>query len=531
MTITLWHGGTIYTMRKENEKAEAVLTDGKKVFDTGNLEVLLSKYGDSIERKINLQGKTMFPGLVDSHMHLIGHGEKLMRLNLSGMKSKEDVLNSLKQQCSQFSDNEWIIAEGWNENEWNAPELILADDLDRIAPNHPVLIKRVCRHAIVVNSKAMDMLNLSEDMAEPAGGVIGRYRNGRLNGLFKDTAQDFVLKAMPPVSEEYLRKSMTMAIQDCHRLGLTGVHTEDLNYYSGFEPTYNTFLRVIEKDGLALKAHLLVHHEVVDEMQERGYRFKTAEGLVEFGPMKIFADGSLGGRTALLAHPYQDDPSTNGVAIHTPERLMELVKKAREYEMPVAVHAIGDLAFEYLLDAIEEHPPKEPQRDRLIHAQILRKELIDRAKKLPVVLDIQPVFVTSDFPWVIDRVGSDHMKYNYAWKTLLEEGLKCAGGSDAPIEELNPLLGIYAAVYRTKLNGDPAVYGEQERLSMYEAISLFTKGSAFAINSEYERGMIQRGFYADFTVFDKDPFTVTPEALLHTRAVMTVINGEIVYEV
>ncbi|PLT27823.1 amidohydrolase [Peribacillus deserti] len=531
MTITLWHSGTIYTMREENEKAEAVLTDGTRVFDTGDLDGLLSKYGESIERKIDLEGKTMLPGLVDSHMHLIGHGEKLMRLNLSGMKSREDVLHSLEHQCSQFSDNEWIIAEGWNENEWSSPELILSDDLDRIAPNHPLLIKRVCRHALVLNSKAMEVLNLSATMDEITGGVIGRYENGSLNGLFKDSAQDFVLKLLPPVSDEYLRKSMRTAIQDCHRLGLTGVHTEDLNYYSGFQPVYNTFLKVIEEEGLALKAHLLVHHGVVDEMQEKGYKFKTTEGLVEFGPMKIFADGSLGGRTALLGHPYQDDPATNGVAIHTPEKLKELVKKAREYQMPVAVHAIGDLAFEYLLDAIEEFPPAPGQRDRLIHAQILRRELIDRAKELPVVLDIQPLFVTSDFPWVIDRVGSDHMKYNYAWKTLLDEGLACAGGSDAPIEELNPILGIYAAVYRTKLNGDPAVYGEQERLSMYEAISLYTRGSAIAANKEHETGMIQRGFSADFTVLDKDPFSITQEALLNTRAVMTVINGEIVYEV
>ncbi|WP_409297212.1 amidohydrolase [Peribacillus sp. SCS-26] len=529
MTVKLWYGGTIYTMEREGEKAEAVLTDGKRIFDTGDTEKLLRTYKDSIEEKVDLLGKTMFPGFVDSHMHLIGHGEKLLRLNLSGLRSREDVLEALENLQNQIPENEWIIAEGWNENEWPSPELILLDDLDRLLPHHPVIIKRVCRHVLAANSKALEMLGIHQDFIPPQGGVADRYPDGRLNGLFKDKALDHVLGLMPPVTDGYLKRAMETSVRDCHRLGLTGVHTEDLNYYSGFQNTFQTFVKVLEEDGLPLKAHLLVHHGVVDEMNTSGLRYKTGSEYIEFGPMKIFADGSLGGRTALLGHPYHDDPSTTGVAVHTREEFFNLVKKARSYSMPIAVHAIGDLAFEQTLDAIEADPPPPGQRDRLIHAQILRKGLIERAKKLQVVLDIQPVFVTSDFPWVIDRVGADHMKYNYAWKTLLEEGLHCAGGSDAPIEELNPILGIYAAVYRTKLNGENIVYGEDQKLSVYEAISLYTKGSAYAAGHEHHSGIIKRGYAADFTILDRDPFAVTPEALLQTRAMMTVVNGETVY--
>jgi predicted amidohydrolase YtcJ len=247
--------------------------------------------------------------------------------------------------------------------------------------------------------------------------------------------------------------------------------------------------------------------------------------------MKIFADGALGGRTALLSHPYHDSPDTAGVAIYKLEKLKELVSKARLHHMPVAVHAIGDLAFEYVIESIEEYPPPPGIRDRLIHAQILRQDLIERVKKLPVVLDIQPRFVATDFPWVVDRVGAEYMEYCYAWKTLLQEGLACSGGSDAPIEPVDPLLGIHAAITRSDPDNSPQIsYYPEQKLTSYEAIKLFTSGSAFAINREHDRGILNAGFDADFTIFDHDLLTCASDDILKTNVLMTVVNGEVVYE-
>ncbi|MBT2690883.1 amidohydrolase [Bacillus sp. ISL-47] len=528
---TLWHGGTIYTLQQENHQAEAVFTKGNKIIEIGGIQFLKEKYKGEIQEEIDLGGSTMLPGFVDSHMHLVGHGERLIRLDLSKHTSKQEVLLAVKQFAETVEEGEWVIGEGWNENLWDQPEPIYAQELDQYVPNHPVMLKRVCRHALAVNSLGLQKANISEETECPPGGVIDKDELGRLNGLLKDQAQELLFNVLPTVSENYLRKALHAAINDAYKLGLTGGHTEDLNYYGGFAQTYQAFKQVIEEDEMPFRAHLLVHHEVVKEMVEEGGSFLGGSEHIEFGAMKIFADGALGGRTALLSHPYADDPSTSGVAIYSQEQLDGLVEKARKHGMPVAIHTIGDCAFEMALNAIEKHPLELMGRDRLIHAQILRKDLIDRAKKLPLILDIQPRFTASDFPWVIDRIGEENMEYCYAWKTLLEEGVPCAGGSDAPIEPANPLLGIHAAVTRTNID-DPnkTVYYPSEALSVYEAVSLFTKGSAFAASHENDRGIIKEGYLADFTILNEDIFKISKQQIAGITVDKTVIDGKIVYD-
>lgn len=530
---TLWYGGNIYTLQAENHQVEAVYSKDSLIIAVGTKAELEDKFGSEMMIKVDLQGDTMLPGFVDSHMHLIGHGERLIRLDLASYHSKAEVLAAVKKYSESIPNGDWIIGEGWNENLWGTNrELIYANDLDKLVPNHPVLLKRVCRHALVANSLALKAASIDEYTVCPPGGVIEKDEEGKPNGLLKDRAYDLVFQAIPTVSESYLQKALREAIKDAYKLGLTGAHTEDLNYYGGFERTFHTFKRVIEEEGHRFRAHLLVHHEVIDDLISAGGHFQSGNEWVEFGAMKIFADGALGGRTALLSHPYADDPSTSGVAIFSQEQLNNLVKKARDYEMPIAVHAIGDLAFEMVLNAIEKHPLTTEGRDRLIHAQILREELIDRAKKLPLILDIQPRFLAADFPWVIERIGAEREGCYYAWKTLLMKGLPCAGGSDAPIEPLNPFLGIHAAVTRTNIDDpDKIVYNANECLTVYEAVSLFTKGSAFAACHEINRGIIKEGNIADFTILQEDIFKINPDQIADVTVSKTVIGGEIVYTI
>ncbi|HYK73514.1 MAG TPA: amidohydrolase [Pseudoneobacillus sp.] len=529
--MKLWYGGNIYTLQGEEQQVEAVLSKDDYIIDIGSKQKLEEKYKSEITQRVDLNGATMLPGFVDSHLHLIGHGETLIRLDLSSFTKKVDVLEAVREYAQGFTDGGWIIGEGWNENLWDIASPLTRLELDEIVPDSPVILKRVCRHALVANSKALELAGITIETITPPGGVIEKDIDGELTGLLKDQAQDLLIKVLPKVSNEYLEKAMTAAIKDAYRLGLTGGHTEDLNYYSGFQPTYKTFEKVIKEKGNKFRAHLLVHHEVVDEMKQEGFWSFSGDTSIEFGAMKIFADGALGGRTALLSFPYADDPTTCGVAIFTREQLNELVAKARRLDMPVAIHTIGDLAFDYALSAIENNPITNG-RDRIIHAQILNKELIDRAKSQPsLILDLQPRFLASDFPWVIDRIGVKKMEYCYAWKTLIDSGIPCAGGSDAPIEPLNPLLGIHAAVTRMNVE-DPnqTVYGEKEKLSVYEAVSLFTKGSAYAICHEHDRGMIQIGYLADFTILEQNLFTVPHEEIANVKVKMTVIGGDIVYE-
>ncbi|UOR11920.1 amidohydrolase [Halobacillus amylolyticus] len=527
--MKLWYGGKIYTMKTEGEWVEAVISDGGTIVATGQTQDLYTSYQESITEEINLKGAVMYPGFTDSHLHIIGHGERLMRLDLSFMKSAEEVKQALSLHAEQLDKGDWIIGEGWNENQWEDKRIIHKDELDELTSNHPIVLTRVCRHALLANSKAMELAGVNRQTPDPQGGVI--VRDGQLEpmGYFHDQAQDLIKQAMPEVTLEYLRKATGLAVSDMHAHGLVGGHSEDLNYYGGFKKTYDAFTEVINGDDVKFRAHLLVHNGVLEDMDEEGLGFKKGTEFVELGAVKIFTDGALGGRTAWLADDYADDEGNRGVAIYTEDQLKEIVLKARKRNMPIAVHAIGDAATEAIANVIMEYPLQTGERDRIIHAQILSPGLIDKLKRLNVILDIQPTFVASDFPWVMDRLGHVRLKTSYSWKTLLDAGIVCAGGSDAPIEEINPLLGIRAAVDR-RASYDNQVYQTEERLSVYEAISLYTKGSAYAIGREDLQGMIETNFVADFTILDRDLFALKPHELADAMVTMTVVDGEIMYQ-
>ncbi|GGM26508.1 putative amidohydrolase YtcJ [Paraliobacillus quinghaiensis] len=528
---TLWFGGTIYTMKEENEKVEAIYTENGIIVATGNLNELKEKYNERIVTNHDLQGTVLFPGFVDSHLHIIGHGEKIVHLDLSKMMHADEVLYALERRLETLSEGEWLIGEGWNENQWDDPRVIDKSELDEITEKHPVMLTRVCRHAIIANSKAIQLANITEETLDPQGGKIVRDENGALTGYFLDNAQDLIKQAIPDVSKNDLTKLVTTSVDDLLRLGLVGGHSEDLAYYgeNSFNKTWEAFHKAIEGKNRKFRAHLLVHHEVIEDMEKRGLGYGSGTNYVTLGAMKIFSDGALGGRTAWLQAPYSDDPGNVGIPIHTEENLESLVIRARQLEMPIAVHAIGDQAILTVANLLYKYPLKNERRDRIIHAQIVDEAVLQALKKTNAVLDIQPSFVASDFPWVIERIGKERVKTSYPWKTFLQEDIPCAAGSDAPIEEVNPLLGIEAFVLRkSSLNGK--IYNEKEQLSVFEAVSLYTEGSAYVIGHEHDRGLIEPGYVADFTIFDQDLFKVKKESIRDVNVVMTVVDESIMFE-
>ncbi len=527
--VKLWYGGKIYTMEKEGVWVEAVVTKNGKILEVGDTQNLYKTYKNEITEEHDLKGAVMYPGFTDSHLHIIGHGERLMRLDLTFMKSAEEVKQALKLHAEQLDPGEWIIGDGWNENQWENKRIIHKDELDEISSQHPMMLTRVCRHAVLANSEAMKLAGIEKNTPDPQGGVIVRDDEGNATGFFHEKAQDMIKRAMPEVTKDYLRRATELAVRDMHKYGLVGGHSEDLNYYGGFKKTFDAYTDVIDGSKLKFRAHLLVHNGVIEQMDEESLGYKKGTDFVELGALKIFSDGALGGRTAWLSEAYSDDPGNFGVPIHTQEQLTSLVKKARKRLMPIAVHAIGDRAVEAVIQAIEASPLHTGERDRIIHAQILRPDLIQKLKNMNVVLDIQPTFVASDFPWVMERIGNVRLKNSYSWKTLMDAGIMCAGGSDAPIEEINPLLGIRAAVDR-RATYDHLVYQAEEKLSVFEAISLYTKGSAMAIAREDSQGVIRSGYIADFTILDRDLFALKPHELADATVTMTVVDEEIVYQ-
>ncbi len=521
----LWYGGTIYTMEKENETVEAVLVEDGKIIAVGSLHEL-SKLAD---KKIDLQGAAMYPGFVDSHLHMIFQGETFIRLDLSKASSAEEMLNMIKEAAKITPPDKWLFGEGWNENNFADGRIPTMQELDEIR-KEPILLTRICHHVILGNTAALKAGGIHENSQSPAGGEIGRTLEGGLNGLLYDQATNVVTNAIPKAGEEYIQDVvhvLNLCIDDMLSKGLTGGHTEDMHYFGHYSNPLKAFLQVVgEKHHF--RVHLLRHHAVFKEMMEANIKYD--EPFVEPGAMKIFTDGALGGSTAALSKPYSDDTSNRGILIHTDEELEELVKLARSCNEAVAVHMIGDRGAEQIITLLEKYPAPIGKRDRLIHACVLNEELVERIAKLPVVIDIQPMFVPSDFPWVINRLGEDRLDYAYSWKTLLNKGIMCAFGTDAPVEEVNPIATIYAAVERRKPGEDHHGYLPEQKLSRFEAIRAYTVGSAQAICKEHERGLIKLGYDADFSIFDRDLLKGTSEEMLEAKAVKTVVAGNIVFE-
>jgi len=521
----LWYGGTIYTMEKENETVEAVLIEDDKITAVGHLEEL----SEQADIKIDLQGAAMYPGFVDSHLHMIFQGEKLIRLDLAKAASAEEMLEMIKEAAASTPEDKWLFGEGWNENNFSNGRIPTIKELDDIR-KEPILLTRVCHHVILGNSAALEAGGVNQDSPSPGGGEIGRDSEGKLNGLLFDNAMNTVTNAIPRVGEGYVQglvNELNLCIDDMLAKGLTGGHTEDMHYFGHYTNPLTAFLRTVgEKHHF--RVNLLRHNAVFKEMMEDHVPFD--EPFVEPGAMKIFTDGALGGSTAALSEPYSDNPNNKGLLIQTNQELEELVKLARHYHEAVAVHIIGDAGAEQILTLLEKYPAPSGKRDRLIHACVLREDLVERMAKLPVVVDIQPLFVPSDFPWVVKRLGKDRLDYAYAWKTLLDKGIMCALGTDAPVEEINPISTIYAAVERKKPGEDHNGYLPEQKLSRFEAVRAYTVGSAQAICKEHERGLIKPGYVADFSIFDRDLFKGTSEEMLEAKAVKTVVAGKIVFD-
>ncbi|MBO8172861.1 MAG: amidohydrolase [Bacillaceae bacterium] len=520
--------GHICTFDPERPEADAVYIEDGRIRAVGSEEELSLQFGRPDVEKIDLQGGFCYPGLVDSHLHLPAHGMKLKMLDFSGVRSREEMLLKLREKAAHTRPGAWILGLNWNENQFPDRAIPHMDELDEAAPHHPVFLTRTCYHTFLANRAAFQAAGISEDTPDPPGGRLGRDRSGRLNGLVYENASRLFDQARPEPTEQELKDYVRLAIRDAISKGLTAVHTEDLRYIPGIEKMRLIYRELIE-EGTRIRTHHLIYHPYMEELDELGLKAGDGDAWLKIGAVKIFSDGAIGGRTALLSQPYADDPDNTGMAIHSQAELNELTLQARKRHMPIAVHAIGDRAADMVMTAMEAHPVDRYMTgglpDRLIHAQVLRRDLVERMKHLHVVADIQPRFVAGDFPWVQERLGPERLEYAYAWKSLLHAGIRCGGGSDAPIEPIDPLLGIHAAVTRRNPEERHDGYLADQKLSVRQALSLFTQGSASAAGEEQERGTISPGKFADLTVFDRDLLASDPDDLLKAKVTLTMTNG------
>lgn len=523
--------GKFHTMNDVQPFAESVVVENGRFIDLGNSDSMKAFWNHGNTEVIDLGGSFATPGLIDSHLHISGIAGNFMNLDVMGSTSSTDMLEKIKNYGKQMNEGEWLVGRGWNENEFADGRIPTIEELDHVAPHCPLYIPRVCGHASLVNSKALEIAGYHPNITVPEGGtIVLDEQTKKPSGLLLESASGIVSKHIPAPTYEARLNAMRQAVHFAMEKGLTSVHTNDPHFLGGLDQTLSIYHTLLREEKLGLRSNLLINHEYMDELYERGLYTGYGDETLNIGAIKIFADGAIGRRTALLSEPYADDPGQYGDAMYSQEKLHEIVKQARSLAMPIAVHVIGDQALENVLDILDEFPTVA-YRDRLIHVQVLREDLIKRLAHPNRIADIQPRFLAGDFPWVQDRVGPERSKLAYAWKSLMNAGVVCAGGSDSPVEPVDPLLGIHAAVTRKRPDESHEGYNVKEKLTMEETLKLFTKMGAYPTNEETIKGTIERGKLADLTVYSKNLLDLEdPDELLETTIQKTIIGGETTFE-
>lgn len=517
--------GKIYTGNPSAPWAESILVeDGriKAVGSTAEITSLLNP-GDS---QTELNGKCVIPGFVDSHCHFVKRGLSLEYVDLNGLKSIEGCRDKIKKAIDKAPKDSWIIGFGWNENNWEDGRLPLASDLDDIAPANPVMLNRVCHHAIWVNSLALKIAGITSLTPNPPGGLIEKDEIS-LNptGIIKE-ARYLVDKFIPQPTLVELKKAALAAQNEVIQYGITSVHSnESLREYAALE-------QLDSEKKLSIRILHSFPADQLDQVVEKGYLPTKGSNNLWHAHIKIFADGSLGAKTAYMHEPYENEASC-GLPFLNQEELISNVQAAHKAGFGVAIHAIGDKAVTNSIDAIEPSSKRDASTipDRIEHIQLFKTEDLQRFVDLNIFASVQPIFLSSDM-LVAEKVWGEKRCANaYAWKSLLDAGIQSVFGSDAPIEPCNPILGIHSAVNRTRIDQNPVDnWHPEQALTVEECIKSFTLTPAILAGKDHITGTIEEGKFADFAVLSDDIFSIEKEKIKSVQCELTVISGNTVFQ-
>jgi predicted amidohydrolase YtcJ len=507
----------VITLNSKRPKAEAVAMQYGKIIAVGSNEEI-RRYVDNETKVVDAQKRTVVPGFIDCHVHMTGFGRSLQDLDLRNAKSIKEMQRKLREYAEKNPEKSWISGGRWDQEKFVERRFPTRWDLDAALPDKPIFLTRVCGHAAVVNTKALQLANITKETAIEGGKIDLDETTGEPNGILHENALELVWKAIPKPSIKELEDTCLLACRKAVEAGLTGVH-----WIVDSEGEIRTIQKLWSEGKLPLRVYLGISAELLDELVSLGLITGFGNDKVKIGFVKIFADGSLGARTAALKQPYSDKPETSGMILCTQKKLNRLVLKAHRAGLQLGIHAIGDRAIETVLKAFLKalrEFPRENHRYRIEHCSVLNPKLIRQMKRLGLIASVQPHFIISDF-WVAERVGNARARWVYPFKTLVHEGLVVASGSDCPVEPISPLLGICAAVSRKS-------YAE-ESLTLEEALRTYTLNAAYASFDENKKGTIEVGKFADLTILSDDLDTVSPEKIKEVMVEMVLVNGEIVY--
>ncbi|NQY40074.1 MAG: amidohydrolase [Henriciella sp.] len=517
--LTVFTGGTIYTGLGD-QTADAVTID-----DTGRI-VAVSPPGsmDWSEDEvtlIDLGGAVMFPGFVDGHAHLLGIGERELTLNLEGTASIGELVTRIESEVQGRPAGQVVFGRGWIETGWPEARMPSASDLDAVSPDNPVILTRADGHALVANTAALVAAGITDETPDVPGGKIERDADGKATGMLIDNAMGQAYALVSEPTPEDITRAFVVGSSAYAARGWTGVHNMSVN------PRDAATMERLDLEGrMPLRLHNAYDREGFEIAANRAHETDTITNR----SVKLYMDGALGSRGALLIEPYSDRPNTSGLSLMEPDLLAELMDRAANEDVQLAIHAIGDLANRRILDEYNTGGFPADLRWRIEHTQILHPDDITRVAELGLIASMQPSHAIGDLKFAPDRLGPNRLYGAYAWQTLLDTGAVVLGGSDAPVEIGTPQIEFYAAVARKDLQGfsNEDWYAE-EALSREQALSLFTTAPAFGAFMEDELGTIEVGKLADFTVFDRDLMTIPEAEILQAQTVMTVVHGEIVY--
>lgn len=537
----LYYNGLFITMDEHQPRANAMLVRGEEIVAMGeeaNLRILC----DEATHEVDLGGKCVIPGLNDSHMHLLSFGISLTRVALYHAKSIEEVLSLTTAfiEKNDVQEGQWVVGRGWNHDYFEDEHRFLTRlDLDRISTTHPIALARACGHVIAVNTKALEMAGLLEEVPSISGGMIDVDEAGIPTGILRENALSLIYDQIPPYSDEALEQILKDAMSYANSKGVTSVQTDDFGNFSDefclrVIPIYEKLSQQQKMTCRVYEQCLLPTKDMLQSLLSLGYQTGDGDAYFKIGPLKLLTDGSLGAKTAALRQPYADDMNTCGILCYTQAELDELVLMAHEANMQVAIHAIGDLGIEMSLNSIEAANKKTPRKNHrhgVVHCQITDDALLNRFKELDVFAYVQPIFLNYDCHIVESRVGHDLAMTSYAFKTMQEKGIHLGFGTDCPVEPLDGMPNIYCAVTRKDLSSNMRNgFNEAECLSVEDALYAYTMGSAYASFEEQLKGSLSVGKLADFVVLNQNILTAPLEALKSIEVLKTYVGGQLVYE-